>query len=682
MTSHSSALNMLSIMGGAFVNTSYGAGNRGDEQIISLLFLLVSDVLAGVGLRSALRSFLRSHVPLIEFSTGIEVNDSQQLEHREQQLRPIRLTLSLEGHAKASENTPFIVEVKGLKNRGQTCYANSVMQALASLEPLYIYLDSLQHNLQRNDGQQDSIALALFQTLQYINGHEVVNGKRLTRSSFLPFAQFFSSSSSGDPQRVMNIVAQHHSQFRSHNNLGMAGMQEQQDSHEFFSALMDVLSSEDQGGGSTLDTNTARHSSKGLACCNSFLHSEESTGDVSDVSVGVCNDKLGGEKFESESQSVDNSDQVTDEFEEEKKHEEQNIGDTASDRSAVVDGNNQSKDTQQIQKEKLANCTPTAKEHHIATPNAANSTPGPAIQNPFDGWSGSTIKCATCRHIRPIRSTPFLGLSLPIANVRSEFLEDFLAAEYGGFATAEQVQDVQCFSCAIRQRVQELEEEEMLLSGAISSIQRRKKGTKINQNHGNGSDIAGLVQESQQLKRKIAILEALDPDADDDKLECTDSKDTQEEVELGINNSLPPITPLRGDAYKASLLMRPPEVLCIHIQRRHYDMSCQRMVKVMRQVHFDEEINIGSFCAFGKNSFEKRHIFTTPSSDGAKIPYRLMSVIEHKGNAFGGHYQTYRRVDSNEWVLVSDESVSPRTWNDVRRCQAYMLFYVAVSRKK
>jgi len=31
----------------------------------------------------------------------------------------------------------------------------------------------------------------------------------------------------------------------------------------------------------------------------------------------------------------------------------------------------------------------------------------------------------------------------------------------------------------------------------------------------------------------------------------------------------------------------------------------------------------------------------------------------------------------NEWVLVSDESVSCRTWNDVRNCEAYMLFYVA-----
>jgi hypothetical protein len=39
---------------------------------------------------------------------------------------------------------------------------------------------------------------------------------------------------------------------------------------------------------------------------------------------------------------------------------------------------------------------------------------GQPRNNPFDGWVGSAIKCASCRHVRPPRATPFLGLSLPI----------------------------------------------------------------------------------------------------------------------------------------------------------------------------------------------------------------------------------------------------------------------------
>ena len=148
--------------------------------------------------------------------------------------------------------------------------------------------------------------------------------------------------------------------------------------------------------------------------------------------------------------------------------------------------------------------------------------------------------------------------------------------------------------------------------------------------------------------------------------------------------------PVRGDAIRASLLMRPPEVLCVHIQRRHYDPSSRRITKVTRHVRFGERLDLGPYCAYGEASFEEeeseedRRIFsaaTTPSDRraGRTIPYELMSVIEHDGDAFGGHYQTYRRVDlkRREWVLVSDESVAPRTWNEVRRCQAYMLFYAA-----
>jgi len=659
MPPHNSALDMLSVVMGANYQPRSGGRIRSSDvnngvggQIFSIAFLLASDVLAGVGLRSALRSFLRSHVSLIEFSTGVEVN-IQQLEHPENPRSSNLLPFPLED-SRTEEKTQFTIKVKGLKNRGQTCYANSVLQALASLQPVCIYLNSLQQNVHRNTGSE-SISSALLQTLQYINGHES-SVKRSARNSFLPFARLFSSSSSWDPQRIMDIVARHHSQFRSRNSMGMAGTLEQQDSHEFFSAMIDVLSSEDQGRENILKTRTIK---KGLACCSSLIQSNESDGDISCESISTWNIKLGREQLESDCQFSNGSDHTTDGFKEEKKHEDQCIGGAAS-----ASG-------QQVGKGELTTGTLTAEECVLTSPNLAESSAESSFQNPFDGWCGSTIKCATCLHVRPIRSTPFLGLSLPIANIRSEFLEDFLASEYGGFASAEQVQDVQCFSCSIKQRISSLEEEEMLLSGAISSIQGRRKEKKIRNTVNQENDIVGLLQESQQIKRQIAIFESLDPDADDDKLEYNSNTDTQ----------VPPLTPLRGDAYKASLIMRPPEVLCIHIQRRHYDISCQRMVKVMRHIRFGEELDIGEYCAYGGNSFENQCSFPAPGSNSAKLPYKLMSVIEHKGNAFGGHYQTYRRSGprQNQWVLVSDESVSLRTWNDVKRCQAYMLFYVAIS---
>jgi uncharacterized UBP type Zn finger protein len=55
-----------------------------------------------------------------------------------------------------------------------------------------------------------------------------------------------------------------------------------------------------------------------------------------------------------------------------------------------------------------------------------------------------------------------------------------------------------------------------------------------------------------------------------------------------------------------------------------------------------------------------------------------MSVIEHRGSAFAGHYQTYQRVrtsDAERWVLISDQTITPIPWRDVQNSQAYILFY-------
>ena len=575
------------------------------------------------------------------------------------------------------------------------------------------------------------------------------------------------SSNPGDPQNVMHIVAQHHSQFRSRSSKRvMAEMTEQQDAHEFFSAMIDVLSLETLGEANFI-------SGEGLASCAGFLGPEAEElvytnfrcrlnsvchnspllkSDNSencavwrkhgtDNSARVCKNGT-EEKWESVRTSHSYSNSLLSatscncELQEEKKNEETRDGKLNQRAHFIGNNKNEGNLTDQSQEISVTSITPTLKLHHdsenskLKTVTTTNSFAVSSIQHPFDGWLGSTIKCSSCLHIRPIRITPFLDLSLPVAADQSSslyLLEDFLAIEY---ATPERVSDVQCVSCAIGVKMRELEEEEWMIRSAIANIHRRSKGQKnmhqqqhqmINVSDCSGansekfekesSDIGGLIKESQQISTKIAMLKNLDPDADDENDETKKESGTRPIEELvlsiisehGAKNKLPQIIPLQGDAYKATLIMRPPKVLCIHVQRRHYDMRCQRMVKVMRHVEFPEVLDISMCCAYAKNSLEqlssslatvaseRKRLADDNSSFRKKVPYKLMSVIEHKGNASGGHYQTYRRINwdldtsiqsnkqqQKEWVLVSDESVSPRTWSDVKRCQAYMLFYLAL----
>jgi len=146
----------------------------------------------------------------------------------------------------------------------------------------------------------------------------------------------------------------------------------------------------------------------------------------------------------------------------------------------------------------------------------------------------------------------------------------------------------------------------------------------------------------------------------------------------------------------------------------------------MQHIWFDEFLDVSPFCAFGGNNnnnvsafqplFAKNksdasnnnnnndddndyrkniHSNTESSTSSLKKPilYRLASVIEHQGNAFGGHYICFRRLPTGleksissaagvgvggSWYLCSDDVVQQVTWNRVRQAQAYMLFYEAV----
>ncbi len=689
--------------------------------------LLASDLLIGVAFASSLRSFGRRTMTTTTIAMASEQGATTDA----------RMTSSSGMDATTNATTTTMTRWKarhcappaamGLRNGGQTCYANATFQALSSLRPVVSYLESL---ASAREGGEVEVESALLRTLQYANGRgsaAAAMGRRRDRRrpratgvvrSLLPswLSSSMSYASERDVRTIMNAVATSHAQFRSRGGLSsLSGAHEQQDSHEFFLALMDVLSTRDTNATTTTTTTmgVCFGDGDGISCDlgGTVPHPGGSgmilaVADVPPADVGVRRERDRASAGGGARRPLANND----EFEEEKKHEDNNHGETEEmEDMEGMEENEKMKDSFHPPSRSYAvgleppvssrpspeKTTARGMAGSVAPMIPAASRRGRPRNNPFDGWVGSAIKCASCRHVRPVRATPFLGLSLPIANVRSEFVEDILAAEYGGFSNAERVQDVRCLSCGVMGRTMELETEATLIDGAIGSIRRRRcgrMGGDDDGHRGDDDDVIALVRESNRIRRKIAVLGTVDPDDadDDDILDYNDDYgDSMRGMDLGIGDSNLRIVPVRGDAYRASLLMRPPEVLCIHIQRRHYDPSSGKISKVTRHVRFGERLNLSPYCAYGEASFEEeeeeegRRVLpgATSRSDriARTIPYELMSVIEHNGNAFGGHYQTYRRVGlmGKDWVLVSDENVASRTWSEVRRCQAYMLFYVA-----
>jgi hypothetical protein len=237
--------------------------------------------------------------------------------------------------------------------------------------------------------------------MQYVNGHDIgIRPKRRILGKLL-----FNSSSSpivyGDPYKVLDIVARNHSQFRSRSGM-FAGTSEQQDVHEFLTALMDVLSVEDHDG------------SRENVMSSKNAHVVNGEQAMSLMDGKYYNSDKKSSQIRNE---IDTSYCISREYQEEKKHEERVV-------------------------ESAAVCQYT-KQNKISMVST--------IKCPLDGWLGSTIKCNSCHHIRPIRSSPFVALSLSMATSNSPgALENFLASEYGGFASAERVSDVLCLSCAIQ----------------------------------------------------------------------------------------------------------------------------------------------------------------------------------------------------------------------------------------
>ena len=586
---------------------------------------------------------------------------------------------------------------RGLRNHGQTCFLNSVLQALASSVPFVRYLQDVVQRSWRleelrfrllgrddtcssDDNDEQSVSELVLEILLYVNGCS-------------PHEQQDQRMASLKVKELLHRVGAVHAQFRSRSGLAHHIGTEQQDAQELLQALMGMIEAESAAaGGLIADDNGDESSTVSIvSACQTepkdYPHqhqpapgetsSNEHEGDrTSDKVVMTLSDWLSHARMEAvqmetnqssapatlcESPTGDKrlSDPSSPSQTEEKKSEEDDILSIGAQDTATVLTSIRSMPQVDVA---------TKDDTGIEMNTGISSRPmlPTTCTPPLVGWTGSVLECERCNHLRPLTNTPFLeipitptALGLPGMNPSSPLPACSLYDCLRDFSKSERVQDVECQSCSVGEELSSLEDEIMLLRGAIDSVARRSGGKSE-------SGAEGLVQELRALETRRLRLQMADVDQDDFTHTCSDSK-SQEQGAVGIevehDNSLPP--PSRGPARKKTVISRAPKNLCFHIQRRYYDALADRMLKSAQIVFFPETIDIAPFCAC--------------VSRGSSLTYNLMAIIEHRGNAHTGHYVTYRRRASDCWIVVSDDHVSAVSWDVVRRSQAYMLMYEAAS---
>ncbi|CAB9499089.1 terminal hydrolase 16 [Seminavis robusta] len=325
------------------------------------------------------------------------------------------------------------------------------------------------------------------------------------------------------------------------------------------------------------------------------------------------------------------------------------------------------------------------------------STISSITKTPLSCWTGSLVKCEACGHNRAVRNQEWRDIPIVPTALRNPSIMSSnnslppcqLQECLQNFTQVERVTDVECGNCSLQRDMQHWQEEVDMLRDAVTSLEQRRR-----QRPGDATTVLEkgelLRMELEDAEAKLLHLSQQDPDEYDPR-HCTEADEDD------VAGNAPNATMIRANALKCLVLTRLPSVLCLHVQRRYYNPASDRMSKTLQHVFFDEMLDLAPYCAYGGGNLNAQRIFADKNSSGSSpldrqkqqsspIWYRLASVIEHKGNAFGGHYVCYRRLpthlqtpdNESKWYFCSDDVVHIVGWNQVQRAQAYMLFYEAM----
>ncbi|RUS16337.1 hypothetical protein BC937DRAFT_91328, partial [Endogone sp. FLAS-F59071] len=132
---------------------------------------------------------------------------------------------------------------------------------------------------------------------------------------------------------------------------------------------------------------------------------------------------------------------------------------------------------------------------------------------------------------------------------------------------------------------------------------------------------------------------------------------TSTEMLLGENKYYCESCKTKVEANKTLTINEAPPILPIVFKLFRGDGN-----KISTHITFNDTLDISPFMSAGKKNTAKR--------------YHLYALIVHRGRTIrGGHYVTYSKGMDDKWYCFDDDQVTRTSIEQVRRQNAYMLFY-------
>jgi ubiquitin carboxyl-terminal hydrolase 22/27/51 len=273
------------------------------------------------------------------------------------------------------------------------------------------------------------------------------------------------------------------------------------------------------------------------------------------------------------------------------------------------------------------------------------------IHRVFSGKFQSVVTCFNCEN-ETFVNDPFLDVSLDVRPVFSPVIQAAVSA--------------QIFASNVPQPTKPATPTQPIVSNTATMANPSAHGNKIFVKSSSASNTPVKINTSDLPFETHSLYECLDRFTHRESLRGTEYKCSK------CNN-----LPTNGNsqnlgAFKQLSFKSLPLVLSLQLKRYEHTLFKTQVEigsKLSMLVRFPLELDL-----FPYTTLAVHHEVETARKN---YLYVLFAVIVHSGTLNSGHYLCYvRKSGTDKWIRFDDDFLSIVEWDEVRKSQAYMLFYI------